>query len=54
MTVDAVATPRPETGRRKEAVARVRLLAGSGQHLINDRRSSTSSGRLWCRRPSRR
>ena len=37
MTVDAVATPRPETGRRKEAVARVRLLAGSGQHLINDR-----------------
>ncbi len=28
---------RPRTGRRKEAVARVRLLPGSGKHTINDR-----------------
>ena len=28
---------RPRTGRRKEAVARVRLIAGSGTHTINDR-----------------
>ena len=28
---------RPRTGRRKEAVARVRLLPGNGKHTINDR-----------------
>jgi small subunit ribosomal protein S9 len=28
---------RPRTGRRKEAVARVRLLRGAGKHTINDR-----------------
>jgi len=28
---------RPRTGRRKEAVARVRLVAGPGKHTINDR-----------------
>jgi small subunit ribosomal protein S9 len=28
---------RPRTGRRKEAVARVRLLAGTGKQTINDR-----------------
>jgi small subunit ribosomal protein S9 len=28
---------KPRTGRRKEAVARVRLLPGSGKHTINDR-----------------
>ena len=27
----------PRTGRRKESVARVRLLPGTGQHTINDR-----------------
>jgi small subunit ribosomal protein S9 len=27
----------PRTGRRKEAVARVRLVAGTGKHTINDR-----------------
>jgi small subunit ribosomal protein S9 len=27
----------PRTGRRKEAVARVRLVPGPGQHTINDR-----------------
>ena len=27
----------PRTGRRKEAVARVRLLPGAGKHTINDR-----------------
>jgi small subunit ribosomal protein S9 len=32
------ATPhRPQTGRRKEAVARVRLVPGPGKHTINDR-----------------
>jgi small subunit ribosomal protein S9 len=30
-------TNRPRTGRRKEAVARVRLVAGPGKHTINDR-----------------
>ena len=25
------------TGRRKEAVARVRLVVGTGRHLVNDR-----------------
>jgi small subunit ribosomal protein S9 len=29
--------PRGTTGRRKEAVARVRLLAGTGKHTVNDR-----------------
>jgi small subunit ribosomal protein S9 len=28
---------KPKTGRRKEAVARVRLLPGTGKHTINDR-----------------
>jgi small subunit ribosomal protein S9 len=28
---------KPLTGRRKEAVARVRLVAGTGQHLVNGR-----------------
>ncbi|MBI1799700.1 MAG: 30S ribosomal protein S9 [Candidatus Eisenbacteria bacterium] len=28
---------KPKTGRRKEAVARVRLVPGAGKHLINDR-----------------
>src|SRR6185295_3964185 len=31
------ATIRPHTGRRKEAVARVRLVPGAGTHTINDR-----------------
>jgi small subunit ribosomal protein S9 len=30
-------TNAPRTGRRKEAVARVRLLPGAGKHTINDR-----------------
>jgi small subunit ribosomal protein S9 len=30
-------TTRPRTGRRKEAVARVRLIPGTGRHTINDR-----------------
>jgi small subunit ribosomal protein S9 len=30
-------TSTPRTGRRKESVARVRLLPGTGQHTINDR-----------------
>ena len=30
-------TAKPRTGRRKESVARVRLVPGSGQHRINDR-----------------
>ena len=30
-------TNAPRTGRRKEAVARVRLLPGTGLHTINDR-----------------
>jgi len=37
MSTEATLAQRPETGRRKEAIARVRLLAGSGQHLINNR-----------------
>ena len=28
---------KPRTGRRKESVARVRLLPGAGKHTINDR-----------------
>lgn len=28
---------KPLTGRRKQAVARVQLLPGNGQHLVNDR-----------------
>jgi len=28
---------KPLTGRRKQAVARVQLLPGSGKHLVNDR-----------------
>ena len=28
---------KPLTGRRKEAVARVQLLPGTGKHLVNDR-----------------
>jgi small subunit ribosomal protein S9 len=30
-------TNKPRTGRRKESVARVRLLPGGGKHTINDR-----------------
>jgi len=33
----ATTTTTPRTGRRKEAVARVRLLPGVGKHTINDR-----------------
>ncbi|NOT34080.1 MAG: 30S ribosomal protein S9 [Candidatus Eisenbacteria bacterium] len=33
----ATLTIKPHTGRRKESVARVRLLPGSGKHTINDR-----------------
>jgi small subunit ribosomal protein S9 len=33
-------TTAPRTGRRKEAVARVRLLPGAGRHTINDRTPS--------------
>ena len=36
MTTDALAA-KPRTGRRKESVARVRLVAGAGQHTINGR-----------------
>ena len=32
-----VTTHKPLTGRRKEAVARVRLVAGSGNVIVNDR-----------------
>jgi small subunit ribosomal protein S9 len=28
---------RPNTGRRKESIARVRLIAGTGNHRVNDR-----------------
>jgi small subunit ribosomal protein S9 len=28
---------RPNTGRRKESIARVRLIAGTGRHVVNDR-----------------
>ena len=28
---------RPNTGRRKESIARVRLIAGTGKHVVNDR-----------------
>jgi len=28
---------RPNTGRRKESIARVRLIAGAGNHRVNDR-----------------
>jgi len=31
------ATKKPATGRRKTAVARVRLIAGSGRHTVNNR-----------------
>jgi len=30
-------TSKPQTGRRKEAVARVRLFPGGGEHRVNDR-----------------
>jgi small subunit ribosomal protein S9 len=30
-------TTRPDTGRRKESIARVRLVAGTGNHRVNDR-----------------
>ena len=30
-------TKKPSTGRRKTAVARVRLIAGSGKHTVNNR-----------------
>ena len=32
-----VISNKPLTGRRKQAVARVQLLPGSGKHLVNDR-----------------
>jgi len=32
-----IAGSRPRTGRRKESVARVMLMPGSGKHTINDR-----------------
>jgi small subunit ribosomal protein S9 len=32
-----MATTAPRTGRRKSAVARIRLVAGGGDHLFNDR-----------------
>jgi small subunit ribosomal protein S9 len=35
--VTELATVKPGLGRRKEAVARVKLLAGSGRHVVNDR-----------------
>jgi small subunit ribosomal protein S9 len=31
--------PRPRAGRRKEAVARVRLLPGAGEHMVNGRQA---------------
>jgi small subunit ribosomal protein S9 len=37
MTIEATTTNHPRTGRRKEAVARVRLMPGAGKHVINDR-----------------
>jgi len=36
MTTEALAA-KPRTGRRKESVARVRLVPGAGQHTINGR-----------------
>ncbi len=33
----ATETQKPRTGRRKESVARVRLVPGNGKHTINDR-----------------
>ena len=42
--------PAPKAGRRKEAVARVRLLAGSGAHKINGRDATEYFPReLWLR-----
>ena len=43
MTTDTTTTAstgtmtKPRTGRRKEAVARVRLMPGAGKHTVNDR-----------------
>jgi small subunit ribosomal protein S9 len=37
MTTTTPTMTAPRTGRRKEAVARVRLVAAADQHLINDR-----------------
>ena len=36
-TMTTTSTSRPRTGRRKEAVARVRLVPGTGKITINDR-----------------
>ena len=33
----AVTTPKPSTGRRKEAIARVRLVQGTGGFMVNER-----------------
>ncbi len=33
----ATTMTRPNTGRRKESIARVRLIAGTGNHRVNDR-----------------
>jgi small subunit ribosomal protein S9 len=35
--MNTTTTPPALTGRRKEAVARVRLLIGTGKHTVNDR-----------------
>jgi small subunit ribosomal protein S9 len=43
-------TQKPVTGRRKEAVARVRLLAGSGQHRVNGKTLNEYFPRLTHRR----
>ena len=37
MATETQTQPQPRTGRRKEAVARVRLVPGGGKHTINDR-----------------
>jgi small subunit ribosomal protein S9 len=37
MTTETTTTSKPRTGRRKEAVARVRLTPGAGKHTFNDR-----------------
>ena len=39
-TTTTSTTTRPRTGRRKEAVARVKLIAGAGKNTINGRAAS--------------
>jgi small subunit ribosomal protein S9 len=36
-TTTTTPTNKPRTGRRKEAVARVKLIAGTGRHIVNGR-----------------